>query len=117
MSPWSHSIVTRKSLKSLNNGVSLHFFLLSCSSANNTHQDWMKELLYRDNWRFLQRAPVALESKFQRMAEDPYTFMRGNLSIQVAHWSRLSQDRMTPSFLQTPESTMVPILAMPIQKI
>lgn len=69
----------------------------------------MKEVLYQDNWRFLQRAPVALESKFQRMAEDPYTFMRGNLSIQVAHWSRVSQDRMATSFLQTPESTMVPI--------
>ena len=60
----------------------------------------MKEVLYQDNWRYLQRAPVALESKFQRMAEDPYKFMRGNLSIQVAHWSRLSQDRMTTSFLK-----------------
>ena len=66
-------------------------------------------MLY-DNWRYLQRSPAALEQKFIAMAESEYAFMRGTLSVQLAHWSRRSQVRNANAvFLNIPESTMVPI--------
>ena len=37
------------------------------------------------------------------------TLCEGSLSIQLAHWSRVSQDRVSTNFLNTPDSTMVPI--------
>ena len=85
-------------------------WLISCAIQENVHErDWLKEVLYADNWRFLQRSPKALAQKFMAMAESEYAFMRGTLSIQLAHWSRVSQDRVSTHFLNTSDSTMVPI--------
>ena len=83
--------------------------MLACGDLKvDTHQ-WKKEVLYADNWRYLQRSPDALASKFQRMSASPYLFMRGNLSIQLGHWSMISDDRTQTAFLNVPDATMIPI--------
>ena len=85
------------------------FWLMACAEPTINDRVWIKEVLYADNWRYLQRSPAALEQKFIAMAESEYAFMRGTLSVQLAHWSRRSQVRMPTQFLNIPESTMVPI--------
>lgn len=85
------------------------WMMLACGDFNvDTHQ-WKKEVLYADNWRYLQRSPAALASKFQRMSASPYLFMRGNLSIQLGHWSMVSEHRNQTAFLNVPDATMIPI--------
>ena len=85
-------------------------WLISCTVQEKSHErDWLKEVLYADNWRYLQRSHQALAQKFTAMGESEYAFMRGTLSVQLAHWSRVSQDRPPTHFLNTPDSTMVPI--------
>ena len=85
-------------------------WLISCTIQEKVHErDWLKEVLYADNWRYLQRSHQALAQKFRAMAESEYAFMRGSLSVQLAHWSRVSQDRASTHFLNTSDSTMVPI--------
>ena len=84
-------------------------WLISCTIQEKSHErDWLKEVLYADNWRYLQRSHQALVQKFTAMGESEYDFMRGSLSIQLAHWSRVSQDRASTNFLNTPDSTTVP---------
>lgn len=86
------------------------FWLLACTEPTvNQNRDWIKEVLYVDNWRYLQRSPLALEQKFIAMSESEYAFMRGSLSIQLANWSRVSQKRSATHFLNLPDATMVPI--------
>lgn len=86
------------------------FWLLACLEPDTTHnRAWIKEVLYADNWRYLQRSPAALEQKFVAMSNSEYAFMRGTLSVQLAHWSRRSLPRTSTGFLNVPESTMVPI--------
>lgn len=87
----------------------IYWILLACGGSNLDAHQWKKEVLYADNWRYLQRAPEALASKFQRMSASPYLFMRGNLSIQLGHWSMISDDRWHTSFLNVPDATMIPI--------
>ena len=85
-------------------------WLIACTIPEKTHErDWIKEVLYADNWRYVQRSHLSLSQKFMAMAESEYAFMRGSLSIQLAHWSRVSQDRVSTQFLNTSGSTMVPI--------
>ena len=73
------------------------------------NREWIKEVLYEDNWRYLQRSPIGLEQKFRAMSGSEYAFMRGSLSIQLRHWSRQSQERRETGFLNIPAATMVPI--------
>ena len=86
------------------------FWLMACIQFPiNQNRSWIKDVLYADNWRYLQRSPTALEQKFIAMSNSEYAFMRGTLSVQLAHWSRISQSRTPTQFLNASESTMVPI--------
>ena len=68
----------------------LIFLKLACSAAIVDAHQWKKEVLFDDNWQYFQRSPDALVSKFQQMTVSPFTFLRGNLSIQLGHWSLIS---------------------------
>ena len=92
------------------------FWLMACAEPTINDRVWIKEVLYADNWRYLQRSPAALEQKFIAMAESEYAFMRGTLSIQLAHWSRRSQVRMPTQFLNIQNRRWFQYLVMRILK-
>ena len=53
-------------------------WLLACvQTIESNNREWVKEVLYEDNWRYLQRSPEALQQKFYAMSESEYAFMRG----------------------------------------
>ncbi len=88
-------------------------WMLACMEpVSELDRAWLLDVIYADNWRYLGRDPEALAEKFSAMAQNEYDFMRGTLSIQLAHWSRQAGGdgaRQSTRFLNTPESTMVPI--------
>lgn len=88
------------------------YFLLfaGCSATNTDQYSWILEYIYRDNWRFVSSDPEQLQLKFQAMSDSSYKFMRGTLSLYLANQQRLHLERKSTSFLNSSESTLIPII-------
>lgn len=75
---------------------------LGCSEAapRAGRAAWLQEQLRRDNAPWLARDPALLEAKLQRMAADPYDFMRGSAGIYYNDLQRvtLSEEPLAPLF-------------------
>jgi hypothetical protein len=75
--------------------------LTGCSGANNDagRQAWLVEQLVQDNLVWTSRDPAMLAAKYQKMAADPYDFMRGSLGVFYADLQRTSERRETTRFV------------------
>ena len=61
-------------------------------------RDWLKEFFIPITGAICNVLIRLWLRNLRRWAESEYAFMRGTLSIQLAHWSRVSQDRVSAVF-------------------
>jgi hypothetical protein len=75
---------------------------LACSGAgaDPSRSAWLQEQLRRDNAAWLSRDPELVAVKLDRMAADPYDFMRGTAGIYYNDLQRvdLDEDPLAPLF-------------------
>ncbi len=83
--------------------------LLACVAdvPDDARTAWIRDVLTRDNAPWLSRDPDLLAAKYARMADDPYDFMRGSLSLFLADASAPHAERATTAFLDAPEAAAV----------
>jgi uncharacterized protein (DUF2252 family) len=89
--------------------------LAGCSGANPDagRQAWLVEQLVQDNLVWTSRDPALLAAKYQKMAADPYDFMRGSLGVFYAELQRTSEVRATTRFVSRAESGAVLLVGDP----
>ncbi len=89
--------------------------LLACVSdvPDDARTAWVRDVLTRDNAPWLSRDPDLLAAKYARMAEDPYDFMRGSLSVFLADASAPHAGRSRTTFLDAPEAAAVLVAGDP----
>ena len=89
--------------------------LTGCSGANPDagRQAWLVEQLVQDNLIWTSRDPALLASKYQKMAADPYDFMRGSLGVFYADLQRTSERRATTRFVSQAESGAILLVGDP----
>ena len=83
--------------------------LLACVSdaPDDARTAWLRDVLTRDNAPWLSRDPSLLAAKYARMADDPYDFMRGSLSVFLADAAAPHTDRAPTRFLSDPDASAV----------
>ncbi|MBK7760665.1 MAG: DUF2252 family protein [Deltaproteobacteria bacterium] len=89
--------------------------LSGCSGARPDagRQAWLVEQLVQDNLVWTSRDPALLAAKYQKMAADPYDFMRGSLGVYYADLQRTSERRATTRFVSSAESGAVLLVGDP----
>lgn len=82
----------------------------SCAGAEDSGRDAiLVEWFQRDNAAWLSRDPALLAGKYERMAADPYDFMRGTSGLFHEDVARLHADRPETTF----EGAVILVLADP----
>lgn len=83
--------------------------LLACSTSrvDDARTAWMRDVLARDNAVWLARDHALLATKYARMAEDPYDFMRGTATLFHADVSVPEPERATTRFLDAADAVAV----------
>jgi len=74
------------------------------ASADALRKAWLVDAIVDDNRVWLSRDPTLLAAKYDKMAHDPYDFMRGTASVFLTDLARPGTDRPPTSFLTEPEA-------------
>ena len=73
--------------------------------------DFLEDVIWKDNRKWWYRDQIVLNDKLQKMAADPYDFMRGT---QRLHWLDSNRpNALQSSFLHDPEAAQVFIFGDP----
>lgn len=92
----------------------LFAILLACAPEPvDARRAWLVEALNEDNRVWLGREPTLLETKYARMAADPYDFMRGTAGVFVRDLARPGTDRAVMSFGVDPAATEILLVGDP----
>jgi uncharacterized protein (DUF2252 family) len=87
--------------------------LAGCAGDADGRRGWLVDLLVDDNAPWYTRDTSLLATKYDRMDERLYDFMRGTLTLYLADVSRPGTDRTRTSVLTDPNSASVLLLADP----
>ena len=95
--------------------VLLGVSMSACSGgdADLLRQAWLVDGLVRDNAVWLPGREEALQAKYEKMAADPYNFMRGSLSLALADSARPSGQREPNVFLEVQDARSVLLVVDP----
>lgn len=74
---------------------------------------WLQEQLTADNAYWLTRSPTLVETKYARMAADPYDWMRGTTALFLADQLRPDPDRAPTRFLVEADAASVLLVGDP----
>lgn len=89
--------------------------LLACAAPGplEARAAWLQEELTLDNARWLARGPDLVETKYTRMAADPYDWLRGTTALFLADQLRPDPDRVPTAFLTEPDAAAVLLVGDP----
>ncbi|MEL6345281.1 MAG: DUF2252 family protein, partial [Myxococcota bacterium] len=82
-------------------------FLCSCAPASSDRAIWLRHQIVAENMLWLPRNPDGLAAKYQKMAADPYDYMRGTAGTYYVDLTRTADIREETVFLNTPEANQI----------
>lgn len=80
---------------------------LATADDGAVRQAWLVEALGDDNRVWLSRDPSLLATKYAKMADDPYDYLRGTAGVALRDQGRPGADRRVTAFLTVPEAAEV----------
>ncbi len=81
------------------------WWLLACAAeVDEARLARLRDVIVADNQIWLGRDPEQVEEKFDRMAADPYDFMRGTASLYYQDLTQPDTQRQSTEFLRDPRS-------------
>ncbi|HNH47280.1 MAG TPA: DUF2252 family protein, partial [Myxococcota bacterium] len=81
------------------------WWLLACAaSVDEVRMAQLRDVLVADNQIWLVRDPEQVEEKYDRMAEDPYDFLRGTAALYYQDLQRPNPERASTEFQTDPRS-------------
>lgn len=96
-------------------GWALGLALVGCAPPDPeaARAAWLADQLVTENRVWLSRDPELVAWKFEKMAADPYDFLRGSAGTWYADLARPDPDRLTTRFLVEPEAAGVLLVGDP----
>lgn len=86
---------------------------LGCGTIDDGRAPWLVEQLLRDNRVWLSRDPSLVAHKFERMAVDPYDYMRATAGIYLRDLERPGKGGVSTRFLTVADAATVMIVGDP----
>mgnify|MGYP000353495279 CR=1 FL=1 len=77
------------------------------ADADALRKAWLVDAIVDDNRVWLSRDPTLLATKYDKMGDDPYDFMRGTAAVFLRDLARAGTDRAPTAFLTDPEAAEV----------
>lgn len=83
------------------------------ADADAVRAAWLVDVVHQDNLVWRSRDPALLAEKYERMAADPYDWMRGSATVFLRDLERAGTDRLETAFVGGKETAEVAIVGDP----